>query len=454
MNLEDIKACFNTRKKEIIDDWYQFLRFRSISTNPEYNQDCINCAEWLSLYLREHGLSSEVIRSKGKPLVFAETRGGANEQTALFYGHYDVQPVDPIDLWESDPFEPVERNGRVYARGAQDNKGQAFAFISAVLALKELNRLKLNVKILIEGEEECGSHSIGEMLGSLKEKLGADFLMVSDSITSSLDVTTITMGLRGVIHLEIKLRGSSRDLHSGIHGGVAPNPATALARLLSSLHYENGRIAVEGYYDGIDGPSSEELRLASASDIDPRAYQNSVGVLPCGGEKGLSLMNRRGFQPTVEINGITAGYQGEGQKTIIPSWASAKITSRIAGRQDPERCLELLKSHMRKFKPEGLELEIYGDGVGGGAVFVSSESPVFRKAKKILKQLNGNEPQCIWEGASIPVIPLLSKVSGATPLLVGFGLEEDNIHAPNESFSLAQFRQCFLYTGLVLSEWN
>ncbi len=453
MKSHDFQQFFEQNRPQIVRDWCEYLRFRSISASDEFRRDCEACAAWLASYLASHGYAAEVIPAASNPLVYARIDVDPSAETVLLYGHYDVQPPEPLDLWTSDPFEPVERNGRVFARGAQDNKGQTFAVLSAIICLKDRGLLRTNVRVFIEGGEECGSPGAGECAAAHKDLIRADVLMICDSSTVSLDVATITMGLRGIIHLEVRLTGASKDLHSGVHGGLAPNPATGMSRLLASLHDERGGIAVEGYYDGIRRPSPADLEKARTADVDDYSYSSMTGVLPVGGEKGLSFAERRGFRPTIEINGITSGYQGDGHKTIIPSWARAKISSRIAGGQDPARCLDLLKKHLQKHTPEGLRLEISGDAVGAGALLLNSESRTIKKAANVLRELTGKEPVYLWEGASIPVVPALREASGGEPLLVGFGLEEDNIHAPNESFSLEQFEKCFEYAALLLSSW-
>jgi acetylornithine deacetylase/succinyl-diaminopimelate desuccinylase-like protein len=267
----------------------------------------------------------------------------------------------------------------------------------------------------------------------------------------SLKVPAIIMGLRGIFHLTAVLSGPSHDLHSGIHGGAAPNPATALARLLATLHGPDGRIAVAGYYDGVRKPTARERRLASAGQPSPAEYRRQMGVLPVGGEKGFGLAERIGFRPTLDINGIHAGYGGPGSKTVIPARAIGKITSRLVAGQDPAACLKAVIRHLQRHAPEGLRLEIAEKGVGGEAVRVRLDSPAVRKAKEVLDELSGGRTVFRWHGASVPVIPDLVRASGAEPVLAGFGLEDDHIHAPNESFSLAQFRLGFLYVGMLLS---
>lgn len=450
MKQQELETAYEMRKQEIVDAWREFLRFPSISSDPAYASECERCASWLAAYLLDRGWSARVEPTASRPLLIAVKEGDPSLPTVLFYGHYDVQPVDPQELWKSDPFEPEIRDGRVYARGAQDNKGQSFAAVNALVLSAEGPGPHPTFKILLEGEEESGSRALSACVERLKEDLKADVLMVCDTGTTGPEVATITMGLRGILNIEIALTGLKKDLHSGAHGGAAPNPANELIRLLASLHDENGHIAIEGYYRGLREPTETDRRLAAASDISEELYLEQTGALPRGGSRGFSIAERVGFRPSIDINGLTAGYQGEGPKTVIPARASAKFSARIAGGQSARRCMELIEDHLRRGVPEGLSLEIVYADIGGEALLLSAEAPIVKMAEKVLRSLTGSEPLYRWEGASIPVIPILVEASGAEPLLVGFGLEEDNIHAPNESFSLEQFRKCFLYVGMFI----
>jgi len=451
MKKADFEAVFEKKQNYFIDGWKEFLRFQSISTNPAYDQNCIECANWLAAELKRIGLNSSLLETPGKPVVFAEYKGKAGAPVVSYYGHYDVQPVDPLELWSSKPFDPLLKDGRLYARGAQDNKGQSWYFIKAVEELIQAGQLNCSLKLFIEGEEESSSKGINESLVSWRERLRSDLLMVCDTGSIKAGLPAITMGLRGIIFLTAKLSGPRCDLHSGIHGGVIRNPATEMARLVTSLHNPDGSIAVKGFYDKVASIDAEDLKLANAIPLEIKFYEQMVGVEAVGGEKKFSPIERRGFRPTVEVNGIHSGYDGPGSKTIIPAVATAKITSRLVANQDPKECLELLIAHLKQHSPNGLRLEISEQGVGGPAVLVSSKAKYVGKAAKVLEQLSNMGVCYIWEGASIPVVASLVKESGAEPILVGFGLEEDNIHAPNESFSLEQFKQGFLYVSMFLS---
>jgi len=438
-------------EKRILTDFGKFLSFQSISADPEYHPNCVACAEWLKEYLTPLGFKVELIPTGRLPLVYAEFRSPTPGKTVLYYGHYDVQPPEPLELWESDPYTLIEKKGRLYARGAQDNKGQSWYVIEAIRKLIEENKVKGTIKLLLEGEEESGSKGLSVTLPSLEAKLKSDILLVCDTGTLMEEKGAITMGLRGMVHLEFRVTGASKDLHSGIHGGVAPNPAHAVALMLASLHDDEGKVAVPGFYDSVQDPSSSDMKLSEATPIPEPFYHALTGVLPTGGEKGLSIPVRRGFRPTIEVNGITAGHQGAGSKTIIPSAASAKISIRLVSGQNPEDILEIVSGYLKLKTPFGLNFQIVEKAAAGKALSISSESPLVQKASTIIKEITQQDPIYLWEGASIPIISALAIVSKSTPILVGWGLEEDSIHAPNESFKISQFEKGFSFCEKFLS---
>ena len=397
------------------------------------------------------GLPARLVPTGFKPMVYAASPLLPGKPTVLFYGHYDVQPVDPVEKWITPPFEPDLRDGRMYARGAQDNKGQLFIMLKAMEALLHCNRLPCNVRILIEGEEESGSQGIKASLEAWREQLKADILMVADTTMAESGAPAIIMGLRGIISFSIALHGPSHDLHSGIHGGIAPNPAQGMAALLASLHHADGRIAVPHYYETVVAPSDAERRLANAVEFDSRAYRDATGVDAVAGEKDFSPAERVGFRPSIDINGVHSGFGGSGGKTIIPSIAYGKFTARLAPGQDPERCRDAILAHLTAKVPAGLRLEIEEIGIGGPGFRIDLQTPVLEKARAVLDQLTGKPTVLQWEGASVPIVADLWRTTGAAPLLVGFGREEDRIHAPNESFSVEQCRLGFLYATRFLS---
>ncbi len=452
MNRADFDKIFEDNKERFIEDWKAFLRHSSISADPNHSDSCEKCAEWLASHLASIGLSSEVLKTTSKPCVFASYQGDPKLPTVLFYGHYDVQPVDPIEDWTTPPFEPSLRGERLFARGAEDNKGQVTYMVKAIETLIKKGALKCNLKMIIEGEEECGSEALEENLAHWKDKLSSDLLLVCDTEGHADRVPAITMGLRGIVHLGVRVHGSRFDLHSGINGGVAPNPATQLAKLLATLHHEDGSVAVKGFYDSVTPIDERESKLAKSVPFDTELYERETGVKPVGGEKGLSPQERRGLRPTIEINGIHSGYGGPGHKTIIPAIAEAKVTSRLVSGQDPVKIIALIEKHLYEHAPEGLRTEVVDQGVGGAAVSLKASSKLVEKAVKVLEDAIGKPPVYSWSGASIPIIAHLAGVLKAEPLLVGFGLPEDRIHAPNESFSITQFKDGFLYGCLMLQE--
>jgi acetylornithine deacetylase/succinyl-diaminopimelate desuccinylase-like protein len=449
MQIAELKKIFSENKDRFVEEWKKFLSFPSIGTDPLYDFECQKCAEWLVDSFSSMGLKSRLLQTSGKPVVYAEYLAGKGP-TVSFYGHYDVQPADPLDKWQIPPFAPEVRNGRMFARGAQDNKGQVFYFIKALETLLKRNELNLNLKIFIEGEEESGSKGIMAALPEWKELLKSDVLLVCDTGCIVRGLPTITMGLRGVAHLTVKISGPNYDLHSGVHGGLVRNPAMALARLLSTLHNPDGSIAVEGFYDDVPQPSKKDRELANEFPITEEMYKSQVGMLPRGGEVGYTAAERRGFRPTIELNGIHSGYGGPGSKTIIPSEAMAKLSARFVAGQDIALRLRSIVDHLRRHVPDDLCLEIPEMEEGGPGISLSSESDLVKTAASVLEKVFQKKPVFNWEGASIPVVAGLSEAAGAEPLLIGFGLEEDNIHAPNESFGLDQFEWGFLYVCTML----
>lgn len=448
--IQNIESYYEKNRSRMFNEWAELLRFQSVSTDPEFNTACADCADWLVEHLKSLGFQAKIIITSGKPLVFAERAGKQGKPVVLYYGHYDVQPADPLEDWLSDPFEPEWRDGRLYARGAQDNKGQTFYFIKAIEALIAMDDLSCGIKILLEGEEESGSKGLAGSLPEIAEQLAADVLMVCDTSMVKEGVPTITMGLRGIISLEVVIKGSNRDLHSGGHGGLVKNPALELARLLTTLHDENGHIAVANYYQGVKEPSAGDREHILKSEFDEADYLDRIGAPPTGGEKAIHPLERVGFRPTIEINGLTSGYQGAGSKTIIPAEARAKLTSRLTGNQDPEFCLSKLIDHLNKHAPADISLSINEAKVHGPALLLSSDSKIIQQAREVLKELFEVEPVLNWGGGSIPIVSSLLRAINGDALIIGFGLDEDRIHSPNESFSERSFKEGFSYVYRML----
>jgi len=449
MDKVELQRYFRKNRVRFVEEWKEFVRFPSVGADASRQKDCHACAKWLAGRLERMGFRASLVPARNIPPVFAERPGDPGKPTILFYGHYDVQPADPVGEWTTPPFEPCVRGGRLYGRGAQDNKGQV---MYALKAFEALGNSGPTIKVIIEGEEENGGADLARALPRLRSRLKADILMVSDSFAAPDGAPAITMGLRGLVNANAVLRGPRRDLHSGTHGGLAPNPATGMAQLVAGLHNRDGSVAVRGFYDGVKAPSGAIRRLARVDRFSAGDYRKKTGVAPVGGEKKYGPVERASFRPTLEVNGMHSGYGGTGTKTIIPSYAMVKLTARLVPGQDPAKCLAAIKRHLADNVPAGLELEIVESGIAGPAFATDINSPVVARSARVLKRLFGVEPAYVWEGASVPVIPRLVAASGAQPLLVGFGQEEDNIHAVDESFSFAQFEKGFLYVASFLSD--
>jgi acetylornithine deacetylase/succinyl-diaminopimelate desuccinylase-like protein len=451
MNRAALEQSVNRNRERHLADWKTLLAYPTVSADPAHDNDCVNCAQWLAHRLERLGFDSHLLPTLAKPVVFAQRQGSAGKPTVLLYGHYDVQPVDPLDQWKSPPFEPTMVGERLYARGASDNKGPVAYTLSALETLLQSGIPLPALKVILEGEEESSSAGISAALPSWRDRLRADILLVADAGTVKPGVPTIIMGLRGIVFVSFTLSGAHRDLHSGMHGGAAPNPAEGMAHLLAGLHAPDGRISVEGFYDSVTEPTKDERALANAVAMDPAEYRAQTGVAPVAGELGYTPAERIGFRPSMDVNGVHAGYGGPGSKTIIPAVASAKLSARLVPGQDPRQHLDALVRHIEHNVPPGLRLEITEKKIGGPALRVRPGSPAIRLAGDVLSDVFDATVAYRWEGGSLPILTELAAISGAEPLIVGMGSEDDNIHAPNESFSLDQFRQGYLFTGLFLS---
>ena len=455
-------------------EYFELLRFPTVGAQQEHLKDCIACATWLKKWLKGIGASAEclvpgaVVPGAAKadpalnvPIVFAERKGEEGATTVLLYGHYDVQPSDPLDEWKTPPFEPTAReNGRVYCRGAQDDKGQFFAFLCGVRELLNTEAQRhggknINLKILLDSQEESGSVGLFKLLEDreFRKRLSADVLLVSDTSAAAGLRPAIVAGLRGVNHFTVTLRAANRDLHSGEYGGIAPNAAQGMAELMASLHNPDGSIAVAGFRDGIEPPSHEELEAAEAGMATEEIYAKDIGTEPCGGQRGKTIVQRNCFEPTIEVNGIHSGYGGPGSKTVIPCEAIAKLSTRLVPGQSPAAAYDAVKRHLKDRCPRGMEVDL-SELTGEAAGFrLPLASPLFRLAKMVLDEMDPRGAVFQWDGASIPVVSALREASGAAPLLVGWGQPEDCIHSPNESYSVKQFKLAKDWAKRILSTW-
>ena len=448
--------AFEESKEEILKDYFELLRFPTIGAEPMRLRDCINCAMWIKRWLAPMGFSCELMQAPGMlgtpSVLFAERQGTEGAPTVLLYGHYDVQPPDPLEAWTSPPFEPEIREGRVYARGAQDDKGQFFSFLCGMKRLLASGPKAVpTIKIVLEGQEESGSTALAALAPTIKEKLRADVLLVCDTSAAPGLRPAIVAGLRGVSHFTVRLEAANYDLHSGEHGGIAPNPAQGMAELIASLHNADGSIAVRGFCDRVVPPTDEERAAAEAAAMSPEEYERTTGVAPVGGEEGLTLTERNSFRPTIEVNGIHTGYGGPGSKTVIPAGALAKLSMRLVPDQNPDEVMAAVERHLKQHTPRGMKLFIE-DLTGEAAGFrLPLASPVFRLAAAVLEEIDPRGAVYQWDGASIPVVSTLKTVSGAAPLLVGWGQPEDHIHSPNESYGLDQFARSMEWAEKILS---
>lgn len=428
------------------------LRIPSVSAQSSYNDDMIKCAKWVSGYLNDMDIKSEIMDTGGHPVVYGEHCKAEGAPTVLIYGHYDVQPPEPLDLWHSGPFDPIEKDGYLCARGSADDKGQFFAHLKGVESyLKTVGSLPVNVKFLIEGEEEVAAENLPIFIEKNKDKLKADIVLVSDGAQYGPGMPAINYGLRGIAVAEIKLTGPDKDLHSGGYGGSIANPIHMLSKMIAQLHNDNGKIMIDGFYDNAVAMTDWEKSEFAKLPFDEDEYKAATGAPKLWGEKEYSVLERNWVRPTLDCNGITGGYQGEGAKTIIPSWASAKITMRLVPNMEPDDVCDKLEAYLKKLCPDTMILEVNKQG-GGRPVQVPTEGPWLDAAAKAIKTGFGNAPFYTKEGGSIPIVETFKSVLGLDTLLVGFGQKDDNIHSPNERFRISDFHLGCRTSAALLEE--
>lgn len=456
MNLEisNLQKWYQEHRETVLGDYFKFLKFKSISTDPAFDKETKECANWLVDYLIHIGMEAESWPTSGKPVIFAKhCKAGKDKPTLLVYQHYDVQPVDPLELWKSDPFTATVRDGNVYARGAEDNKGQCFYTITAIKALLELcDRLQFNLKLFIEGEEESGSRGTREVFAAKGKELESDYLLVVDSGLPGPNIPAITLGIRGIITLEVVCRTASGDMHSGTFGGVAYNPNRALATALAKLWDEKGKVAIPKFYDDVEELSAKDLEMYHL-EIDEEKVKREFGLKALCPEPGYTIGQSSSIRPTVEINGMSGGYTGEGFKTVLPAESKAKISCRLVPHQDPAKICENLKEHLLRNLPKGLEVEINIDQ-GSPAFRSKHDSFIAKLVAKAYEEVLGKPCQYCLMGGSIPITVELAHYSQADTVLMGYGLDSDQIHAPNEHFGLDRFEQGFLTMGRIFGKLN
>ena len=433
-------AYIETNKERFVEELFDLLRIPSISAQPSlHKQDMVRCAEWLAASLVKAGAdTAQVMPTNGNPVVYAEKIVSPEARTVLVYGHYDVMPVDPREEWKTEPFEPVIKDGRIWGRGADDDKGQLFMHAKAFEAMCATDSLPCNVKFMLEGEEEIGSANLYDFCRENKELLAADIILVSDTSMISMDTPSITCGLRGLTYMEVEVTGPNKDLHSGLFGGAVANPANVLTRLVSSLVDENGRVTIPGFYDDVRELTPAEREAFNQAPFNMDDYKRALDIAEVEGEAGYTTIERTGVRPSLDVNGIWGGYTGEGTKTVIPSKASAKISMRLVPNQDFNKIGELFKAHFEAIAPKSVKVDVRF--LHGGAPYVApTDMLAYQAAEKAIVDTFGKKPLPFYSGGSIPIISGFEQILGIKSLLIGFGLAEDAIHSPNESFGLNQF---------------
>lgn len=426
-------------KDRFLDELLELLCIPSVSARSEHKADMQKCADAVKQRLLEAGADkAEIYNTDGHPIVYAQKIIDPAKPTVLVYGHYDVQPADPLELWKSGPFEPVIKDGKIFARGSCDDKGQFYMHVKALEIMNKTNSLATNIKFLIEGEEEVGSVNLGDFVRKNKELLKADVILISDTAMISLNHPSMDIGVRGLSYIEVEVTGPNRDLHSGVYGGAVANPITILAKMIASLHDENNHITIPGFYNDVIEASAPERKLMADAPFDENDYKKDLGVKELWGEKGFSTNERTGIRPSLELNGIWGGYTGEGAKTVLPSKAFAKISARLVPNQDSNKITELLIQHLNKIAPPYISLKATLHH-GGEPYMTPIDSKGYKAAAKAIETTFGKQPIPVRGGGSIPICSLFEKELGIKIIFLGFGLDSDNLHSPNEKFNLENY---------------
>ena len=453
--MENVLNYINSHRDTYVEELKQFLRIPSISTLAEKKPDMKTAAEFVAGKLRSAGMQNvKIIETKGHPLIYADWLNAPGKPTVLIYGHYDVQPVDPINLWDSPPFEPTIKDGKIYARGATDDKGQMYIHIKTVEAfMKTRGSLPLNVKFIIEGEEEIGSGNLEEFVNKNQDLLKCNAVLISDTSLYGPGIPTITYGLRGLCYMEVEVTGPNKDLHSGTFGGAVDNPINVLAEMISNLKDKNGKIKIPGFYKDVVNLTKKERDNFKALPFSEKKYARELGVKELNGEKGYSTLERTWARPTLDCNGILGGFTGDGAKTVLPSKAKAKISMRLVPNQDPNKIAKLFKSYMNKIAPKTVKLSIR-DLHGAYPIATSLDDSATIAAAKALSKVFGKKTVFMKEGGSIPIVVTFAKKLKASPVLMGMGLDSENLHSPNEHFNLNHFQLGILSSAYFLNEYS
>lgn len=439
MDLQQVDSYIEDNKERFIEELVALLKVPSVSADPKYSGDVAKTAELLRDLMEAAGIENlEICPTAGHPIVYGDKIIDPSLPTVLVYGHYDVQPPDPIELWDSPPFEPVIKDGKIFARGACDDKGQMYMHIKAFEVMMKAGNLPCNAKFMIEGEEEVGSENLEVFVKANKEKLAADLVLISDTSMIANDVPSITVGLRGLSYLEIEVTGPNRDLHSGVYGGAVVNPLNALTKILASLHDENGAINIPGFYDDVDVVSDADRAELAKAPFDEQAYMDDLKVGAVDGEKGYSTTERCTIRPSFDINGMWGGYIGEGAKTVLPSKAYAKISTRLVPGQDPDKITELIQNHLESIAPDSIQIKVTPHH-GGMPYLTPTDNVGYQAAHNAMKLTFGVDPIPVRGGGSIPIVALFKQVLGQPSVLMGFGLDSDDIHSPNEHYGVFNY---------------
>lgn len=437
--MQDIRKYVNDNKQRFLDELFELLRFPSISADQKYKDEMLKTAEFVAEKLKIAGADLvEICPTAGYPIVYGQKILDSSLPTVLVYGHYDVQPPDPLELWKTPPFEPTIRDQKIYARGACDDKGQFYMHVKAFELMMSTNTLPCNIKFMIEGEEEVGSNNLGIFVKNNKERLKADVVLISDTSMISLEHPSLETGLRGLSYVEVEVCGPDRDLHSGVYGGAVANPVTILAKLIASMHDENNHITIPGFYDDVLELSTIEREMLNKAPYNENEYKIDLKVDELWGEKGYTTLERTGTRPTLEVNGIWGGYIGEGAKTVLPSKAYAKISMRLVPNQQSDKITKLFKDHFEGIAPKSVKVKV-SPHHGGEPVVTPTDSIAYKAAQKAILESFGKEPIPTRGGGSIPIVALFEKELGIKTVLMGFGLDSDNLHSPNEKFDIANF---------------
>lgn len=443
--MNQTQKFINDNKDRFLNELFELLRIPSVSADPAFNQDVLNTADKVAEFLKAAGADNvEVCETSGYPVVYGEKIIDPSKPTILVYGHYDVQPADPMELWESAPFEPtikkteIHPEGAIFARGSADDKGQFFMQVKAFEAMNRTGELPCNIKFMIEGEEEVGSSSLSEFVPANKEKLKNDIIVISDTEIISKDQPSISVGLRGLSYVEVEVHGANMDMHSGVYGGAVPNPLNVLSAMIAKLHDEDGRITIPGFYDDVLELSAEERAEMAKIPFDLEEYKKSVGISDIQGEKGYTTIERTSIRPTLDVNGMWGGYIGAGAKTVIAASAYAKISMRLVPNQDPDKITKLFADYFPTLAPSSVRVVVKPHH-GGHSYLLPTDDKGYLAAKKAMTQTFGKEALPTRSGGSIPIVALFEKELGSKSVLMGFGLNSDVIHSPNENYGLFNF---------------